>query len=977
MAVEFVLVISTHRKLGDLLIPYLVERKNGQSFFQLTDVLSIDNMGYFNFEFTDEQKKIIEITSGYSEKVIYKNYCSNKNIKLKEFFDTLDEKLIESQIRPYCERRIAKCIELLVQSDTKIYYKEKKYQVVHDDEQLKVQHVPIDAVFNFSYNQNGLKYWLTLQSQNNTIKLFNKNYSILSNQPLIIILDHTIYTIRDIDSKKIIPFFKKDFIEVPAKNLKNYLTTFVKNTIARYPVKTFGFNIEISEPSGNCILNLEPDLEGNPAFNVKFKYLNVIFDYQLYPDPSIVEYVEKPDGTFLFHKIIRNESWENQMIQKLINYGFVNKMGSFFKLKTLEGSTSSQLYEMINWLNFHSEALKNDGFIINLSNTYANYYTSHIVIETKIEEGIDWFDIKTMVVLDQFTFPFVRFKKHILEQKREFELPNGKIIILPENWFTDYRDIFIFGSTDTQHVRLKKYHFPILNNSITSQANVAIDKLKENLSQSAFNENILPTGLDANLRDYQKKGFYWMYRLYQNRLGGCLADDMGLGKTLQTIALLLKIKEETTNKEAFYRNNEMLNNTINNGNALFTSLIIMPVSLLHNWENEFQKFAPTLSIYKYVGAQRLKTKQELEKYDVILTSYGVLRNDVDYLKDFEFKYIILDESQLAKNPDSKIYKALLQLKAENRLVLTGTPIENSLIDLWAQMNFLNRGLLLNLQTFKNEFQQPIENLNDEEKKQKLKFLISPFILRRKKEEVVKELPQLIEQTLFCDMTDDQRDIYEKEKSAARNLILEAIDYRSFEKSSIIILKMLNRLRLLSNHPRLVDDTYTGDSGKYDEITRSIENVVSEGHKVLIFSSYVKHLNLIAEYLRNNHLAYSLLTGSTQNRSAIIDEFQHKQLTNIFLISLKAGGTGLNLTEADYVFILDPWWNPASENQAISRAHRIGQAKNVFVYRFISSDTIEEKIQTLQQKKKNIADAFINSNNPFKMLEKDDIIELFN
>jgi SNF2 family DNA or RNA helicase len=474
-----------------------------------------------------------------------------------------------------------------------------------------------------------------------------------------------------------------------------------------------------------------------------------------------------------------------------------------------------------------------------------------------------------------------------------------------------------------------------------------------------------------------------MFQLYQNNFGGCLADDMGLGKTLQTIALLLLVNKDAKNAAsiipgfAISRQLSLFDiPAFTGGKPLNTSLIVMPVSLIHNWENEISKFAPTLKVYKFFGTQRTRNFDDLLNVDVVLASYGVVRNDIESLRNLNFKYVILDESQLIKNPDSKIYKAIIQLQSEHKLVLTGTPIENSLTDLWAQLNFLNHDLLKNQHYFREEFVVPIEKHNDEEKQRKLQIIINPFILRRKKEEVVKELPLLTEQIVYCDMTEEQQKIYESEKSSVRNMIYDSIENKGFEKSSILILKALNKLRLLANHPVLTEPGYPADSGKFDEIVRSIDNIVQEQHKVLIFSSYVKHLNLVANHIQQQNTDYTMLTGVTKNRQSVIERFQKDDNTRVFLISLKAGGTGLNLTAADYVFLLDPWWNPAAENQAISRAHRIGQDKKVFVYRFISRDTIEEKILLLQQRKSAIAEIFINNNNPFRSFKKEEIEDLF-
>jgi SNF2 family DNA or RNA helicase len=291
------------------------------------------------------------------------------------------------------------------------------------------------------------------------------------------------------------------------------------------------------------------------------------------------------------------------------------------------------------------------------------------------------------------------------------------------------------------------------------------------------------------------------------------------------------------------------------------------------------------------------------------------------------------------------------------------------------MNFLNRGLLGNFQFFKNEFLNPIESNSDDTQREKLKQLIQPFILRRTKKQVAQDLPELNEHLVFCDMSESQEKFYETEKSKIRNNILDNISQHGIEKSSFIILQALTKLRQIANHPLLIDESFNKNSGKFDDVIRKLENLRNEGHKVLIFSSFVKHLDLLANYFNENKYKFSTLTGSTTDRENVVDEFQTNENIHFFLISLKAGGVGLNLTAADYVFILDPWWNPAAELQAIARAHRMGQKNNVFVYRFISNGTIEEKIVSLQKKKSNLADEFVNNNNPFKGMDKNTVMDL--
>jgi len=412
----------------------------------------------------------------------------------------------------------------------------------------------------------------------------------------------------------------------------------------------------------------------------------------------------------------------------------------------------------------------------------------------------------------------------------------------------------------------------------------------------------------------------------------------------------------------------------NQGSA-FTSLIIVPASLIYNWENEIKRFVPEMKVYSYKGNQRKKSTTWFQNFDIILSSYHTIRQDIDLVSSFSFHYIILDESQVIKNPASMLYKTMIRLRSEFKLVLTGTPVENSLTDLWTQLNFVNPGLLGDLSFFRREFAKPIEQLGDDEKEVKLRKIIKPFILRRTKEMVAPDLPPITEQTVFCDMTEEQNKLYDEEKSAVRNSILKNIESNGLEKSAIVVLQGLMKLRQISNHPLMTYDDYAYGSGKFETVLQDMESVISEGHKILVFSSFVKHLELYATEFKKKRIQFTMLTGASTNREKIVNSFQNDDENKIFLISLKAGGVGLNLTAADYVFILDPWWNPASEVQAMSRAHRIGQDKSVFVYRYITSNSIEEKIVRLQEKKSKLADTFISSNNPLKDLDLQHILDI--
>jgi SNF2 family DNA or RNA helicase len=382
-----------------------------------------------------------------------------------------------------------------------------------------------------------------------------------------------------------------------------------------------------------------------------------------------------------------------------------------------------------------------------------------------------------------------------------------------------------------------------------------------------------------------------------------------------------------------------------------------------------------MNVYSYKGNQRKKSTSYFQNFDIILSSYHTIRQDIELINTFNFHYIILDESQVIKNPASMLYRTVTSLKSEFKLVLTGTPVENSLTDLWTQLNFVNPGLLGDLAFFRREFAKPIEKMGDDEKELKLRKIIKPFILRRTKEMVARDLPPVSEQTVFCDMSDDQFKLYEEEKSSVRNSILKSISSTGSEKSAIIVLQGLLKLRQLANHPVLANEEYAYGSGKFETVLQDMESVISEGHKILVFSSFVKHLDLYAEELGKKRIRFAMLTGASTKREKIVNSFQNDPDNKIFLISLKAGGVGLNLTAADYVFILDPWWNPASEMQALNRAHRIGQQKSVFVYRYITSNSIEEKIVKLQEKKSQLADIFISSNNPLKDIDLQEILNI--
>ena len=432
---------------------------------------------------------------------------------------------------------------------------------------------------------------------------------------------------------------------------------------------------------------------------------------------------------------------------------------------------------------------------------------------------------------------------------------------------------------------------------------------------------------------------------------------MGLGKTLQTIAFLQYLKLE-------YKKN-------------LPSLIIAPTSLIFNWKNEIEKFCPTLKMLAFVGSNRLENIENLSKYDLVISTYCSLLNDIEFLKDFKFNYVILDESQAIKNPNSKRYKAVRLLQSYNKIALTGTPIENNTFDLYAQLNFLNPGLLGNMSHFKTTFSNAIDKDKNADTSQLLSKIIAPFVLRRTKEQVAKELPEKTESIIFCEMEKEQRKVYDYFKNKYRDYLLHKIDENGVEKSQMYILEGLTKLRQICNSTALIneEEDYGNYSVKLENLILNIKEKTGN-HKILVFSQFVKMLKIIKTRLEDDQIEYEYLDGQTTNRQEKVENFQNNASVRVFLISLKAGGTGLNLTEADYVFIIDPWWNPAVENQAIDRCYRIGQIKNVMAYRMICKDTIEEKIATLQSSKKAVASSIISIDDVKKSFDINEVKELF-
>jgi SNF2 family DNA or RNA helicase len=966
----FALGMNEHRVWGQVLIPLMLIPNEEASFYKPDHTIFPSEKDENFRRLSNTEKKIVRILDEYNDKNLFKIFSKHKNVK--EFHEKVKEENIRNFIRPYIEKRLYQVFEILRGSNIKVFLREKSRSNVFDEDFLKV--LPYDAfpVFHFTRNEEEASYSLQLFSQKGQIRLKDKPFDLIVNEPAVLRIGNRIIFVPDLEGKKIKPFFIKEKILIPEKTVVKYFKGFAKQMIRDYEVNATGFEIRKPDPEKQITLRLERNLQNKAVIIPEFAYGK----RKILPNYNQKVFVDfhLNKGDFYFDKYSRDLEWEQNYHNLLNDLGLISfDLTNYEKKKSRDLSYEEQFYEMITWLNDNHEELKENDIIIEQNADSRKIYLGERQLNIDSELENDWFDIKAIIKCGPFSFPLALLRRNILEYNREYKLPDGSIFIIPQEWFGRFRELFDFGKVENDKIKIHKQHFFIIEKA-EKESSREFNELEKLNQRENLNPVVIPSSLNASMRPYQVEGYTWLWYLQQNNLGGCLADDMGLGKTLQTLCLLLKNKEEFKPENKGETGQQLDLFTVSE--EKLTSLIVVPASLVHNWVNEIKKFAPGLRVYTHIGIQRAKKMNSFSNYDVIISSYHTVRQDIELISSFPFHYAILDESQVIKNPSSKLYRAMLLINSKFRMVLTGTPIENSLTDLWAQLNFINNGLLGSLNFFRKEYVTPVEKKKDTGREEKLKKLINPFILRRTKEEVAKDLPDINEQVILCNMTDEQRRFYEEEKSSIRRTIFEQIDDVGLNKSAMVVLQGLTRLRQISNHPVMVDENYREDSGKFNEIIRNIDSIISEGHKVLVFSSFVKHLELVKKQLETEKLEHTLLTGESTKRENIVKAFQDNPSCRIFLISLKAGGVGLNLTAADYVFILDPWWNPASEEQAVSRAHRIGQDKNVFVYRFISENSIEEKIQTLQQRKSKLAETFVNSNNPMKAITKKELEDLF-
>lgn len=965
---QLIYSLYEHEYLGYLFESFVVQLdEKGRLTLQHQNISS-KNAKEFSSGLDETDYELIQLMDEMQQESIVLKFYKQRVKPADFFFKIYDkekgDKALQETIHHHLEHRRAKILERLggkrifeMGRDGEPAWKELSWE----DEKATV-------LFHFRRNEENTHYFPTMKHKGEKVEWqYNGSFLVCHEPAWLIVGNKLLRFAKNVDGKKLRPFLNKKFIVVPRKVEETYYEKFVTQLVASFDVYAKGFDIntesypvkpvisfselvqatngELFQTNGRATSD---DDDSKILFKLGFEYGPYQFPYENAPNSSVK--LEKKNDSYVFHKVRRDADTEIDLVAKLQESG----------LKFQNGRVAMSRGKAFSWLKDNSELL--ESFNISVKQTDAEkkkYFVGESSLEIKVNESIDWFDIHAVVRFGDYEIPFNELRKLINKKSKEIKLPNGEIAVIPESWLSDYAELFAFMEEDSlgQNLKLRKHHLSLIEDLRNGQlAQVTMDrKLQKLQGFEEIEDYDLPKGFKGELRPYQKAGYNWMRFLAEYSFGGCLADDMGLGKTVQTLALLQSQKSE---------------------GAIQTSLLIMPTSLIYNWQIEASKFTPNLKVLIYAGTQRDKNPERFADYDLVITSYGITRIDIEVLNSFYFNYVILDESQAIKNPDSLIAKSVGKLKSRHRLILTGTPLENSTMDLWSQLSFVNPGLLGAEKYFKNEFQLPIEKKQDIEKTRKLNVIIKPFILRRQKSQVAKDLPEKIESVKFSEMSPEQAEKYEEVKSFYRNKILDTIETSGIKKSQLLLLQGLTKLRQIANHPKMVEEDFEGDSGKLEDIRYMIESALSEGHKILIFSQFVKHLTIVRNYFDEKGMSYAYLDGATKDRQGQVDAFQSNKDIKLFLISLRAGGLGLNLTEADYVFLLDPWWNPAIEEQAVDRAHRIGQKKTVFTYKFISRDTVEEKILALQKNKLKLASDLISTEESFiKKLTTEDISEL--
>jgi len=884
---------------------------------------------------------------------LYAQFANKKVFRHEKDLWASDDANVRRHLRRMADKRLDEAVALANDLSIPILFAPTDSTALHLDEQLRLQHDTVVPVMDFRRHGEGTTYRLLLRIGDEQVTNLSAHHLVvLTHRPGLFALDSRLYRLaEDYSAQLLLPFVSKDVVEIPKKLENDYFRRFILRHVSRVEVRAEGFHIDDVNPSLQACLSVEKNIEGRPLLRLHFVYGSQ--DYGVDSTTAgRVTLEETADGGFRFIRQLRDRRSEQQLCQAL--RGLAPALDSRGLLFFDSQAT------LIDFLRSHGQALRRAGLNVVQPSDHA-YYIGPLSVEQSDTWQGDWLQTKVTVVLDEgrLRVPFSDLRTAILNGEQEYLLPTGERLLIPPEWLERYSRLLLVGTPSGDGFRRHRSQVAAMEASDTDGHNPEKQPPMHSSGGSAHVD--LPTRLKARLRPYQTAGFEWLWHNYEAQTGCCLSDEMGLGKTVQTIALLLKYKETTVRADGFspsvnatpvmgslFTDEEMRGEAAPVATAappLRTSLVVAPTSVVHNWRNELERFAPSLLVLDYTGyaAKRSMKRQALMKWDVVVTTYRTLLNDIDHFANQQFGIVVFDESQAFKTSTSLIHAAVTTLKAEFRLALSGTPVENNLGELWSLMSVLNPALLGDRRYFEQAFVVPIAQQMEQERSQVLRQLISPYFLKRTKAEVLGDLPERQDEVVVCPMTDEQASLYAAELSRARNEWLDP-DVSETQRH-FTMLAALQRLRHIAN-----------GQGKMDTVFDRLESLRGTSHKVLLFSEYVSLLERVGQEMGRRGWLYDMLTGHTRQREQVVSHFQQTLECQFFLISLKAGGVGLNLTAADYVFMLDPWWNIAAEEQAIARAHRIGQRHSVFVYRFVSADTLEEQILTLQERKQTLIDS---------------------
>ena len=937
---------------------YIVSRDKEGLLAHIRQKAVKETIGHFKLAMDEVRGRLFGLIASHQAKELEKKFSPPRR-KEKNLEELLQEPEIQKALLTYVHRKLDEFLSLIVENHLPLTWNVDK-RVLVKDFLVQVSNEVLEPDLWFKRTEEGVLYRLRLRKGDSYLIISEIEDVIpVTNHPAWLLLNNTLFRLAHVNGNMIKPFRQRDEVRIPNASVKTYFQKFILKVASQLDIEVEGFELISYNELLDCRIELSQGLfMSAPGLSL----------YMVYPTAEFLWKERKSKRTSLeinnedigIIQVRRNFDAEKILLNKLGDLGILESEDRQYFVP--EGE-ALDWFGLAQWLIAHRHVLEMAGFRVSpLQWEDKVLYLHPASLDLRVQRAIDWFDLHGEVQVGEYKIPFPALIKNIREGNRFYLLQNGTFFLIPLEWMEKYKPLAQFAKKQGNLLQLNKSQFTLLTE--IGLAEHATDET--GLEEVSFTPS---PRLKATLRPYQMEGAKWLVQLYHNQLGACLADDMGLGKTLQTIAALLYAKEHIPVPEEKPAVPSALQLGLFGGPAddesfllPLRALIVLPASLVFNWESELKKFAPSLNVYRHVGSKRHRDPRLLNRFDVILTTYQTALRDEELLQELEYEYIVLDESQQIKNRESKIFRAINQLRGKHKISLSGTPIENSLSDLWAQMQFINPDLLGAFNFFRNEFISPIEKYQDEAKKIRLRALVAPYLLRRTKEEVARDLPPLSTQIFFSEMATEQKKLYEREKSAARNYLLENFDATS-PQYRLLLLRSLTRLRQLCNHPVLASENFLRESGKFSDVLEQWEVIRKSNHKVLFFSSFVKYLDLFRETFEQEGQAYSILTGSMspQERAQQIRRFEEDSNVQAFLISIKAGGVGLNLTAADYVFILDPWWNPTTEQQAIARAHRIGQDKSVFAVKFITKDSIEEKILQLQSRKSRLAEDIIGNN----------------